>query len=152
MVVSRLLQTLVSLSAVLVGAQCVRFAHTNPPVQGDLVAPVAVKSILRRACYDCHSNETQWPWYSAVAPASWLIHSHIREGRRRLNFSTWDDYASDPGTKAQKLKEIAKFVSSGAMAPWYYSMLHPDARLTTAERDAVTRWVMEEAPNLPAPR
>lgn len=121
-------------------AQFVQRAGTNPPATGDLLAPVAVKSVLRRACYDCHSNETRWPWYSAVAPLSWLIHRDVTAGRRRLNFSEWDDYSSDPGTVSQKLEEISQSVARGDMAPCYYQVLHPSARLTATDRQTIIGW------------
>jgi heme-binding protein len=126
-------------------AQVVRFPHANPPVHGDLVAPPEVKDVLRRACYDCHSNQTRWPWYTNLAPVSWLVHHEVEEGRRRLNFSDWAEYASDPDTAAHKLTQISEFVASGDMAPWYYRMLRPSARLSAAQRDDVIRWIKQEA-------
>ena len=128
----------------LVAIQLVQFPRTNPPVAGELAAPAEVKAILRRACYDCHSNETTWPWYSAVAPASWVIHRDVSEGRRRMNLSSWADYAEDPGTRAQKLDEIRKAVVSGDMAPRYYLALHPRARLSESDRAALLSWVTDE--------
>ena len=136
---------LIVIGALIGVAQGVRFPQTNPPVRGDLVAPLAVKDVLRGACYDCHSNETQWPWYSNVAPLSWLVHHEVEEGRKRLNFSDWAEYASDPETASQKLAQISKFVASGDMAPWYYRMLRRCARLSAAQRDRVIRWVKQEA-------
>jgi hypothetical protein len=126
-------------------AQCVRLPASNPPVHGDLVAPAEVKSLLRHACYDCHSNETEWPWYSTIAPASWLVRHDVNEGRRRLNFSDWADYESDPETAAQKLRQVATSLTSGDMAPTYYQLLHADARLTAPQRDIVIRWCEQEA-------
>jgi hypothetical protein len=125
-------------------AQFVRPARSNPAVQGDLTAPPIVKDALERSCYDCHSNQTRWPWYSAVAPFSWWIHHEVDEGRRRMNFSSWTNYTSDPGTEDQKLDEIARLVASNAMPPWYYDVMHPGARLTSAERAAITRWIAGE--------
>jgi len=125
-------------------AQFVRPDRSNPAVSGDLSAPPAVKDALDRACYDCHSNQTRWPWYSAVAPFSWWIHHEVEEGRRRMNFSSWADYTSDPGTEDQKLDEAARLIASNAMPPWYYRAMHPGARLTSAERDAITRWIAGE--------
>ncbi len=130
-------------------AQCVRPSATNPPVHSDLVAPPAVTNVLRRACYDCHSNETRWPWYSAIAPVSWVIRRDVNEGRRRLNFSDWADYESDPETAAQKLGQIARSVSNGDMAPQYFLMLHPDARLTNTERDLLVRWAKQASATPP---
>ncbi len=138
---------LMFVAAQIVAEQFAPVALTNPPVRSDLTAPPEIKSILRRACYDCHSNETRWPWYSGVAPASWLIRDHVLEGRRRLNFSIWGDYVHDPGTEAQKLSEIVKFVTNGKMPPWYYTMTHPGAGLTRMEREAVARWAAQKAGN-----
>jgi hypothetical protein len=121
--------------------QLVHYPRTNPPVSGDMDAPPAIRAALRRACYNCHSNETRWPWYSAVAPASWLTHYDVTEGRRRLNFSEWTDYAYDPGTLAHKLDEMAKLISSREMPPWYYRAIHPEARLDRSQREAILRWI-----------
>ena len=126
--------------AAFVCSQAVRVQRTNPPVRGDLIAPAAVQEVLREACYDCHSNQTRWPWYSALAPMSWLIQHDVMAGRRRLNFSDWTDYASDPETAAQKLRKVAKAVTEGNMAPRYYQMLRPRARLTSEERALITAW------------
>ena len=133
-------------------AQVGQFARTNPLVDGDLVAPAPVKAVLRAACYDCHSNETRWPWYGTIAPISWLLHHDVTEGRRRLNFSQWAEYTSDPGTVAEKLGKISQFVASGDMAPWYYRMLHQDARLAPAQRAALLAWVEQERARGPSPR
>ena len=128
----------------MVAAQFVRVDRSNPPIGGDLSAPPVVKDALERSCYDCHSNQTHWPWYSAVAPFSWWIHYEVDEGRRRFNFSSWTDYTSDPGTEDQKLDEVARLIASRAMPPWYYLAMHPRARLTSGERVAITRWIAGE--------
>jgi len=125
-------------------AQFVRPDRSNPAVSGDLLAPPVVKDALERACYDCHSNQTRWPWYSSVAPFSWWINREVDEGRRRLNFSSWTDYTSDPGTEDQKLDEVARLIASRAMPPRYYLAMHPGARLTLGERVAITRWIAGE--------
>jgi Haem-binding domain len=131
--------------AIFAAIQVVPVERKNFPGQDVVAAPPAVQAALRDACYDCHSNQTRWPWYSAVAPASWLAAHEVNEGRRRLNFSNWDDYASDPGTESQKLAEIAKFVAGGDMAPWYYRALHPRARLSVHQRELVVSWTRERA-------
>src|SRR5438093_3752144 len=136
---------LLGFGAALVCSQAVRVQRTNPPVRGDLEAPPPVQEFLREACYDCHSNQTRWPWYSALAPFSWLIQHDVMTGRRRLNFSEWRDYASDPETVAQKLREVAKTVTDGNMAPRYYEMLHPRRRLTNEERRRMALWAADEA-------
>jgi heme-binding protein len=135
---------LCSAAIVLLVAQFVRLDRSNPSGHGDLPAPAAVKDALQRSCYDCHSNQTRWPWYSAAWPLSWWIHYEVDEGRRRLNFSAWTDYASDPGTEDQKLDEIARLIASGAMPPWYYRAMHPRAHLTPGQRTAITRWIVDE--------
>ena len=135
---------LLSAAIAILIAQLVRPDRSNPAVQGDLSAPPVVKETLERSCYDCHSNQTRWPWYSAVAPLSWWIHHDVGEGRRRLNFSSWTDYTSDPGTEDQKLDEVARLIESRAMPPWYYLAIHPQARLTSVERIAITRWIADE--------
>lgn len=99
--------------------------QTNPPVVTDVAwTTPAAASIARRACYDCHSNETVWPWYSRIAPASWLITYDVIKGRNELNFSL---PLSEP---AELANEIAEVVRSGAMPPRQYLLLHPEARLS----------------------
>jgi uncharacterized membrane protein len=133
-------------------AQLIRLDRSNPSVHGDLSAPPKVKGVLQQSCYDCHSNRTRWPWYSAVAPFSWWIHHEVDEGRRRLNFSSWTDYASDPGTEDQKLEEIAHLIASRSMPPWYYCAMHPGARLTQNQRAAIARWIAAERSSLSTAR
>lgn len=118
--------------------QAIRPERFNPPVQSDLTADPEVKSLLRRTCYNCHSNETVWPWYSSVAPASWLIASDVNEGRRNLNFSEWASY-SDP-IQSHKLADIAEEIREGEMPPWYYTLAHSDAKLSPSERDRIQAW------------
>jgi mono/diheme cytochrome c family protein len=97
----------------------------------------ATRALAVRACFDCHSNQTVWPWYARVAPGSWLIQHDVEEGRRKLNFSEWDR----PQRGAPKMgREIAR----GEMPPWYYTMIHAEARLSEAERRLLVKGV--EAP------
>lgn len=133
-----------STAVAIVAVQFVCVDRSNPAARSDLSAPPVVKDALERGCFDCHSNQTRWPWYSAVAPFSWWIHYEVEEGRRRFNFSSWRDYTSDPGTEDQKLEEVARLIASGAMPPWYYLAMHPQARLTPEERIAITRWIADE--------
>jgi len=128
-------------------AQAVRINTVNPPVEADVAAPPPVDTILRRACYDCHSNQTVWPWYSQMAPVSWLLANDVKEGRRELNFSTWGAY--DAKRRAKKLAETAKEVAKGAMPPWYYILAHSDAKLTDADRETLRAWTVEETGKLP---
>jgi hypothetical protein len=82
---------------------------------------------VKRACFDCHSNETVWPWYSYVAPISWLVYSDTMQGRSRLNFSEWNARSRDVG-------EITGIIQEGEMPPAIYLPLHPTAQLTAAEK------------------
>src|SRR5436309_14489602 len=85
-----------ALAGVLIAAQAFRIDRTNPPVEQDVAAPAGVEALLRRACYNCHSHETVWPWYSHVAPVSWLLAHDVPEGRLELNFPPCAAY---PGAK-----------------------------------------------------
>jgi hypothetical protein len=124
--------------------QFVRPDRTNPAVDpaaelhASVEVPTSVSELLRTSCYDCHSNETQWPWYAHVAPSSWFVARHVDEGRRHLNFSTWADY---PASKADhKLEEIVEYVENGEMPLRSYVPLHPEANLSADERLAITDW------------
>lgn len=119
---------------------------TNPPVTADIAAPPEVKAILKRSCYDCHSHETVWPWYASVAPASWVVVEDVLEGRRNLNFSTWDKYTG--AKQAKLLREIVKEVEEGAMPLGKYTFLHPGAKLTRSDIAVLRGW----AGNPPAER
>lgn len=128
----------IALVAALALAQLVPVQRTNPPVSGEVSAPQEVKTILRKACYDCHSHETVWPWYSHVAPVSWLVASDVEEGRKHLNFSVWDTYPDK--RRARKLEEVADEVGEGEMPLWFYVPLHPDAKLDAREREVLVAW------------
>lgn len=134
------------LIAIFLIAQAFRITKSNPPVRVDVGATSEVSPLLRRACYDCHSNETSWPWYSNVAPVSWLVGSDVSEARSQLNFSEWGNYTLHE--KTQRLKKIAKEVGDGDMPLWYYSLMHSKARLTDAERNQIKDWADEELARL----
>ena len=139
---------LVSLVVLFAAVQLIPVRRANPPEQTDPDAPAAIVRLLKRACYDCHSNQTRWPWYSFIAPASWLVSRHVARARQRLNFSEWEAYASDPDTASHKLAEVADEVASGKMAPWYYRAMHPHARLNSAERHLLIRWARASSASL----
>ena len=126
---------------VLVVMQLVRPTRENPAVTGDLVTPPDVKSVLKKACYDCHSNETVWPWYSNVAPVSWLVARDVNEGRKHLNFSVWESY--EQKRKDKKLEEIGEEVSEGEMPMAIYVPLHPEAKLSDAEKKLLVDWAKQ---------
>jgi hypothetical protein len=98
--------------------------------------------VLAQACANCHSNHTEWPWYSHVAPLSWCIQSHVRKGREELNFSKWRSYSARQ--RRAKLDSICGLISTGRMPPWSYTMLHPEARLTAKEKRSVCVWAATE--------
>jgi hypothetical protein len=102
--------------------------HTNPSVTQEPAWDTSqTRELAKRACFDYHSNETTWPWYSNIAPVSWLVYRDVAEGRRRLNFSEWNRprFRSD---------EIVAIVLEGEMPPSFYLPLHPSARLTASEK------------------
>jgi hypothetical protein len=104
--------------------------HTNPPViQEPAWDSAQTRALAVRACFDCHSNETAWPWYSSVAPVSWLVQRDVDEGRTHLNFSEW-------GSRRQHADEAAEAVQEGFMPPWFYLPLHSNARLSSQEKAA----------------
>ena len=122
----------------LVAIQFMPLDRLNPPVEVEVPALADVRVILRRACYDCHSNETVWPWYSQVAPFSWLVARDVRKGREELNFSTWNRITAKQQVK--KLKESWKEVAKGEMPPWFYVTFHSDATLSERDRLALRNW------------
>ncbi len=132
---------------VLVLIQFVPVARTNPPVGQEVPASAAVLSVLRRSCYDCHSNNTVWPWYSHVAPVSWLVARDVREGRRHVNFSTWD--SRTPAQQAHAVREIGEQVEKGEMPMSIYLPLHPDARLSARDKQVLIDWAKSVGPEPP---
>lgn len=127
-----------AVAMVLVLIQLIPADRTNPPVRIDVNAPDEVKEILRRACYDCHSHETRWPWYSRVAPVSWWIADHVEHGRGDLNFSEWP--ALDFYAQELAFKDIEEQITKGEMPLRNYTILHPEARLTDDERETILGW------------
>jgi len=97
-----------------------------------------VATLLKTSCYNCHSHETEYPWYSHVAPTSWLIAHDVREAREELNFSTWSDY--DPRKMLSKLEDIATEVGEGHMPMPIYTVMHPSARLSDEQRELIIAW------------
>lgn len=128
-----ILLLVVGLAAVFVLMQLVPYGHdhSNPAVAAEPQwdSP-QTRELAARACFDCHSNETHWPWYSNVAPVSWLIQHDVQDGRRQLNFSEWN--RSQRGAH-----EVGEVIGEGEMPPWFYLPLHPSANLTPAEKQAL---------------
>ena len=97
--------------------------HTNPAVQQEPNwQDTQTRDLVSRACFDCHSNETKWPWFTKIAPGSWLVYHDVTSGRDRLNFSEWS------GGRPRELGELAEAINSGSMPPWYYRLMHPNSR------------------------
>ena len=130
-----------ALAAALIVAQFIQPERTNPPADPsssfEAVAkpPREISAVIGRACLDCHSNQTVWPWYSRISPVSWLIAGDVKEGRSKLNFSQWNFYS--PEMTRIKLVEICKEVKGGEMPPWYYVPMHPGTRVTPEEASAI---------------
>jgi len=111
-------------------AQAIRPSLTNPPLSAEPKwdSP-RTRELARRACFDCHSNQTAYPWYSQVAPVRWLLWSHVQEGREHLNFSAPDSDLD--------VDDLVDAIRSNEMPLWDYRMLHPASRLTSAEKDSL---------------
>jgi Haem-binding domain len=106
-------------------------AHDNPPVVSEPPWDrPETRALAVRACFDCHSNETTWPWYSHVAPMSWLVQSHVDDGRRALDFSDWS-------RTYRRAKKAAHVVTQNEMPLWSYTLMHPAARLSADEQRAL---------------
>lgn len=111
--------------------------HSNPPV---IAEPTwdsqKTRELFVRACADCHSNETKWPWYSHIAPISWLIQYDVEEGREHFNVSMWGVQKENEGDEAKEEFD------EGEMPPWFYLPTHPDARLSESERKALSKGLL----------
>jgi hypothetical protein len=107
--------------------------YVNPPVVSEPNwINQETQDLTRRACFDCHSNETQWLWYSNIAPASWLIYRDVIDGRRHLNFSDWNNI------RLEGLGELTSVISEGEMPPLQYLLIHTSARLSVTEKGQLT--------------
>ncbi len=130
---------LLAIIIAMVALQFVPVTRDNPPVSGDFSGDPEVKQVLRQSCYDCHSHETTWPWYSGIAPVSWLVASDVEEGREKLNFSNWSALLADD--KKSLKKEIWKEIEGGEMPLKIYLLLHSGAKLSETDKSVIRRWV-----------
>lgn len=135
---SKSLKIVIIVVVCLIAAQFIPVDRSNPPVTSDLTAPAAVHDVLRQSCYDCHSNETVWPWYSHIAPISWLVAFDVHEGRDHLNFSEWGNYPTD--SQSRMKRAIWAAVDEGEMPPIQYLPAHPDARLDDQDKSILRNW------------
>jgi Haem-binding domain len=124
---------------VLIGIQFIPVERTNPPISLDIGAPDNISNILRTSCYDCHSNETNWPWYSHIAPVSFLVASDVKDARKNLNFSEWDKYSSNK--QSQLLEEMIEEIEKEEMPLTSYTFTHPNAKLDPYRINLLKDWV-----------
>ncbi len=151
--VKRIAKTvLLTLGAVFLSVQAIRPAKTNPPVDParTLAARThmtpAVQRLLARACHDCHSDQTRWPWYSDVAPVMWLVRNDVQHARSHLNFSEWDRY--DTQAADELLKSMCTWTKRGRMPLPIYLRMHPDAQLSAADVQLLCAWTEQERQRL----
>jgi Haem-binding domain len=140
----------IALAVLFLGLQFIRPARTNPAVDQSQTIEAhtqmtpQVKDILDRSCRDCHSNKTEWPWYTNVAPVSWFVIDHVNEGRHRLNLSEWARL-DQPG---KKLRQICEEVEDDAMPLSSYLPLHPKAKLSGQDKKTLCDWTAAEQQRL----
>ena len=102
-------------------------------------APTIIENKLKVSCYDCHSNNTVYPWYNRIQPAAWFLEDHVREGKAELNFNDWDTYSDR--RKKSKLRSIIKQIENGEMPMDSYTFIHRDAILSEKEKAAIVDYM-----------
>ena len=114
--------------------------HVDPAqtIYATLPVPGDVRAIFERSCSNCHSNETSWPWYSYVAPISWVVAHDVHQARKVMNLSEWRGYSATK--KTDKLEEICEQLTNGDMPDRKYVLIHKQARPTAKEKDVVCQW------------
>ena len=138
------MKLLLIMIGILLAIQLIRFEKINPPVDDTITlkAPQAVMDILKTSCYDCHSDETIWPFYAEIAPLSWNIIGHVNDGRKALNYSKWKEI--EPEIKIERLKRSIKTINNNMMPLENYLLLHEEAKLTKEQKKIVIDWCNEE--------
>jgi hypothetical protein len=141
------------------GASAVAFAsvvaHPNGPVKAarstkpllagaDIDGPVL--AVLERSCQNCHSERTEWPWYSYIAPVSWVVESDVGQARDHMNLSHWDEYTTEK--KEEILAQVGAVAQSGEMPPARYTAIHVNAKLSSEEREQIYQWARVERRHL----
>jgi len=135
----------IAVIVLLIAIQLIPVKRTNPAVDPAMTVyaagamPATVRDVFENSCSNCHSNETSWPWYSHVAPLSWVVVHDVNRGRHELNFSEWGTYPADK--RELKLGEICDQVTNGDMPDHKYVLLHRKAALSKDQRDAICAWV-----------
>lgn len=115
---------------------------TENHITKKLNVPPDVEKILKRSCFDCHSNHTTWPWYSNIAPMSWLVADDVKKGRNKMNFSEWGKMSASK--QGIKLDKICEEITEGEMPLKQYLMIHKDAELSQADKDLLCNWAQNE--------
>ena len=135
----KFLKALLGLSVIFASLQFLPVARPSAPVISEWRAPTAIYSTIRRACYDCHSNETRWPWYSSLAPASWWVVRAVKRGRAELNFSNWN-----PLHHKKMLRRIEHAIFSQHQQNGLYTLAHPSSILEDTEREYILQWLAKQ--------
>jgi hypothetical protein len=129
---------LATIGIVFLAIQFVPVDRSNPGARSQAGATAEQLGVLKRACFDCHSNEVAYPWYSYVAPVSWLVARDVKEGREKLNLSEWDNMSA--GQQSEAKGESWEKTQSGEMPLWFYLPMHPAAKLSAADKALVQAW------------
>jgi|SRR5271167_730699 len=133
-----------AIAFLLLVSQFIPVNRSNPVINsamtiyGTQPVPADVKAVFERSCKNCHSNATSWPWYSYVAPVSWIVAHDVHQARKAMNLSEWGSYA--PQRKEDKLEAICEQLTNGDMPDPKYVIFHRNAQLTAGERTAVCQW------------
>jgi hypothetical protein len=130
---------------VFLGLQLIRPEIAKKPVTGDIEAPAEVKAILKRACYDCHSNETHLRWFDKVSPIYWRVAAHVKAGRAGLNFSEWDKLS--PADKKAKLWEAVNQITAGAMPLKDYELVHGNSKISKQDISVLKKYLVKMIEN-----
>ncbi len=144
----KLRTVLASLAVLFIFVQVFRIDKTNPLTddQSDFIImtqpPQEIARLLKTGCYDCHSNESVYPWYSNIAPVSWILKSHVTEGRKHLNFSEWGSYP--PGRRGHKLDASKEMLEKGEMPLKPYKFMHSDAKFSPEQKEELIKWLTVE--------
>ena len=139
---------LLGIVAALIIMQFIGIDKTNPPVEASkefmtlMTPPTEIATMLKASCYDCHSHETTYPWYSNVAPVNFWLKGHVRNGSKKLNYSTWGDY--EPKKAAHKLEESAEVLEDMWMPLKSYTFMHPAGKLSEEDRATLIAWFKEQ--------
>ncbi|NNG26997.1 MAG: heme-binding domain-containing protein [Ignavibacteriaceae bacterium] len=129
---------IITLAVIILAIQFFPVKRDNPLISADFYTPAVVKNIFEKGCYNCHSNQTEWPWYAYIAPVSWIVAQNVNDGRAKLNFSEWGNY---PGDKSAKLMgKIWEELDEDRMPPGLYLLMHSDSKISIEEKSLIKSW------------